>query len=127
MQSLGFTGEVRGTPEQPGMRELPERQRARAAALPARAPTAGGVPGGRGVRPAETSRGASADAARLASSSRSRCAPPRAGTRRRRATSVLTILLAHLLADRATRAAARLATRAARGERRARTTRTGPP
>lgn len=23
MQSLGFTGEVRGTPEQPGMRELP--------------------------------------------------------------------------------------------------------
>ena len=23
MQSLGFTGEVRGTPEQPGMRQLP--------------------------------------------------------------------------------------------------------
>jgi hypothetical protein len=23
LQSLGFTGEVRGTPEQPGMRELP--------------------------------------------------------------------------------------------------------
>jgi hypothetical protein len=23
MESLGFTGEVRGTPEQPGMRELP--------------------------------------------------------------------------------------------------------
>ena len=35
LESLGFTGEVRGTPEQPGMRELPSVNEHRAAALPA--------------------------------------------------------------------------------------------
>ena len=82
MESLGFTGEVRGTPEQPGMGALRERERDRAAALPP-GPTAVGAP----TRPLSAPRRRCRAGSPRTRCSPSRCAPPRAVTPRPHATS----------------------------------------
>ena len=85
MQSLGFTGEVRGTPEQPGMRELPSVNETE------RAPLSEGrdrrLSGGRAGALGTAPRAASAMPHGCASCSCSRCAPRPDATPRRRATS----------------------------------------
>ena len=111
MQSLGFTGEVRGTPEQPGMRAAAERQRDRAAALPEgrHRRLSGWVAARAGSRCERLGR-----CRAVARAARARAARRSGRTPRRRATCVLTILLAHLLPTRATTARRTLAARAAR-------------